>query len=192
SPLARKRTYSRSSTSLSRASRRSISCWRNHFFSRTCPQSGQNFSRSNRRPRRCPISARSQSASVSYRYGRFSETGIWCACAHLRASISTQLSNGMSHSSPPITHHGRAIRYASSIAVSPYRWACQARYFWARAENCSAIATILHLVQLLVGRAEHVVPAHRACPFLDLAVGQVAAAMLVGHPTAVDALTRVL
>src|SRR5690606_29509495 len=108
------------------------------------------------------------------------------------ASISAQLSNGMSHSQPPITHQGLTIRYLSSIAVSPYRRACQARYFRARSENCSAIATILHLVQLLIRRAEHVVPAHRACPFLDLAVGQVAAAVLVGRPTAVDTLTRVL
>src|SRR5690606_36760302 len=98
----------------------------------------------------------------------------------------------MSHSSPPITHHGLAIRYASSIASSPYRWSCQARNFRARGENCSAIDTILHLVQLLIRRAEHVVPAHRACPRLALAVGQVAAAVLVGRPTAVDTLTRVL
>src|SRR5690606_14525321 len=108
------------------------------------------------------------------------------------ASISTQVLNGMSHSQPPITHHGLAIRYASSIASSPYRWSCQARNFRARSENCSSIAAILHLVQLFVGRAEHVVPAHSACPFLDLAVGQVAAAVLVGHPAAVDTLTRVL
>src|SRR5690606_40369347 len=98
----------------------------------------------------------------------------------------------MSHSSPPITHHGLAIRYASSIASSPYRWSCQARNFRARGENCSAIDTILHLVQLLIRRVEHVVPAHRACPLLVLAVGQVAAAVLVGRPTAVDTLTRVL
>src|SRR5690606_15813549 len=118
--------------------------------------------------------------------------GVWCACAHLMASISTQGSNGISHSQPPITHHGLAIRYASSIASSPYRWSCQARNFRARGENCSAISTLLNLVQLLVGRAEHVVPAHRARPLLALAVGQVSTAVLVGYPAAVDTLTRVL
>src|SRR5690606_41965605 len=99
------------------------------------------------------------------------------------ASISAQLSNGMSHSQPPITHQGLTIRYLSSIAVSPYRRACQARYLRARAENCSAIATILHLVQLLVGRAEHVVPAHSACPRFALPVGEVSTAVLGGRPT---------
>src|SRR5690606_29510841 len=98
----------------------------------------------------------------------------------------------MSCSSPPITHHALAIRYASSIASSPYRWAGRARNSRPTWEHCSGIATILHLVQLLIRRAEHVVPAHRACPLLTLAVGQVAAAVLVGRPTAVDTLTRVL